>query len=125
MQMTTATTAYPWQGRLIHLGLAGFGIAAWLTGELAEEGGRSGYLLHAYCPEPTTLSPQLQAAHTAWLAGIDRFQNRVGGKGRGNKNRKASSANPSPVTDGSLVYAYFKSGDLARDPGNRKIFRVP
>jgi len=30
-----------------------------------------------------------------------------------NKNRKAGSANPSPVTDGSHVYAYFKSGDLA------------
>ncbi len=30
-----------------------------------------------------------------------------------NKNRKASAANPSPVTDGSHVYAYYKSGDLA------------
>jgi len=29
------------------------------------------------------------------------------------KNRKASGANPSPVTDGAHVYAYFKSGDLA------------
>lgn len=29
------------------------------------------------------------------------------------KNRKASGANPSPVTDGKHVYAYFKSGDLA------------
>lgn len=29
------------------------------------------------------------------------------------RNRKASGANPSPVTDGSLVFAYFKSGDLA------------
>ncbi len=30
-----------------------------------------------------------------------------------NKNRKASGANPSPITDGEHVYAYFKSGDLA------------
>lgn len=30
-----------------------------------------------------------------------------------NKNRKAGSANPSPVTDGEFVYAYYKSGDLA------------
>lgn len=29
------------------------------------------------------------------------------------KNRKASGSNPSPVTDGVHVYAYFKSGDLA------------
>ena len=29
------------------------------------------------------------------------------------KHRKASGANPSPVTDGERVYAYFKSGDLA------------
>jgi outer membrane protein assembly factor BamB len=29
------------------------------------------------------------------------------------KNRKAGGANPSPVTDGSLVVAYFKNGDLA------------
>ena len=35
------------------------------------------------------------------------------GDAASNKNRKASSSNPSPVTDGSLVYAYFKSGDLA------------
>lgn len=37
---------------------------AWLFGFVL-----SGYLLHAFCPEPTALSPQLQAAHTAWLAG--------------------------------------------------------
>lgn len=29
------------------------------------------------------------------------------------RNRKASGANPSPVTDGNYVYAYYKSGDLA------------
>jgi outer membrane protein assembly factor BamB len=30
-----------------------------------------------------------------------------------NKNRKASAANPSPITDGQNVYVYYKSGDLA------------
>jgi outer membrane protein assembly factor BamB len=35
------------------------------------------------------------------------------GDAASSKNRKASSSNPSPVTDGSHVYAYFKSGDLA------------
>jgi hypothetical protein len=39
---TTTDQACPRQGRRIHLGLAGFGISAWLTRELAEEGGRSG-----------------------------------------------------------------------------------
>lgn len=33
--------------RLLHMGLAAFGVAAYLTAELAEEGG-AGYLLHAY-----------------------------------------------------------------------------
>jgi cytochrome b561 len=40
---------YPTYAKLIHLGLAFFGIAAFLTGELAEDGGGStGYLLHSY-----------------------------------------------------------------------------
>ena len=37
---------------------------AWLLGFVL-----SGYLLHAYCPEPTTLPAGVQAAHAAWLAG--------------------------------------------------------
>lgn len=40
---------YPTYGKYIHLGMALFGIAAFLTGELAEEGYQStGYLVHAY-----------------------------------------------------------------------------
>lgn len=40
---------YPLYAKLLHLGLAVFGVAAYLTAELAEEGGNStGYLLHAY-----------------------------------------------------------------------------
>ena len=31
----------------------------------------------------------------------------------GGKHKKASGSNPSPVTDGDLVFVYFKSGDLA------------
>jgi len=31
----------------------------------------------------------------------------------GNRNRKASGANPSPVTDGKHVFVYFRSGDVA------------
>lgn len=35
------------------------------------------------------------------------------GDDRGNKHRKGSGSNPSPVLDGNLIYAYFRSGDLA------------
>jgi outer membrane protein assembly factor BamB len=35
------------------------------------------------------------------------------GEDRGNKHRKGSGSNPSPVTDGEHVVAYFRSGDLA------------
>lgn len=34
------------------------------------------------------------------------------GTDRGAKHRKGSGANPSPVTDGVLTFAYFRSGDL-------------
>jgi len=40
---------YPTYAKVIHLGLVFFGVAAFLTGELAEDGGASlGYLLHSY-----------------------------------------------------------------------------
>ena len=35
------------------------------------------------------------------------------GASAGNRNAKASGANPSAVTDGKHVYAYFRNGDLA------------
>jgi outer membrane protein assembly factor BamB len=34
------------------------------------------------------------------------------GNERPGKNQKASGSNPSAITDGQLIYAYFKSGDL-------------
>lgn len=34
------------------------------------------------------------------------------GADKGGKHRKGSGSNPSPVVDGDLVYAYFRSGDL-------------
>jgi cytochrome b561 len=47
--MSTHDYTYPRYAKLLHAGLALFGIAAWLTGELAEEGsGSGGYLLHAW-----------------------------------------------------------------------------
>jgi outer membrane protein assembly factor BamB len=35
------------------------------------------------------------------------------GSDRGNKHRKGSGSNPSPVTDGKHIVAYFRSGELA------------
>jgi outer membrane protein assembly factor BamB len=35
------------------------------------------------------------------------------GQERPGKNRKATGSNPSPTTDGELVYVYFKNGDFA------------
>jgi len=47
--MTIPDYSYPWYAKLLHLGMASFGIAAFLTGELAEDGSNSvGYLIHAY-----------------------------------------------------------------------------
>ena len=49
MSMTNDDYSYPWYAKFLHLGMAGFGIAAFLTGEMAENGSAStGYLLHAY-----------------------------------------------------------------------------
>lgn len=44
--------------------------------------------------------------------GKQQWQAAVGSPRRG-KHKKATGANPSAVTDGKHVYAYFKSGDLA------------
>ena len=38
---------------------------------------------------------------------------RILGAEKPGKHKKATGANPSPVTDGSLVWVYFKSGELA------------
>ncbi|GAA5190667.1 cytochrome b/b6 domain-containing protein [Ferrimonas gelatinilytica] len=47
--MSLPITPYPNWAKLLHLGLAVFGIAAYATGELAEGGPSAfGYLLHAY-----------------------------------------------------------------------------
>ncbi len=35
------------------------------------------------------------------------------GTDRGNKHRKGSGSNPSPVIDGDSIFAYYRSGDLA------------
>ena len=42
------------------------------------------------------------------------------GTDRGNKHRKGSGSNPSPVADGDNIFAYFRSGDLASIDSNGK-----
>jgi len=47
--MATHDYSYPLYAKILHVGMAGFGILAFLTGEFAEDGTASlGYLLHAY-----------------------------------------------------------------------------
>jgi len=47
--MQTQSYTYPLYAKVLHIGMAAFGIAAFSTGEFAEGGGESlGYLLHAY-----------------------------------------------------------------------------
>jgi len=47
--MTNQDYSYPLYAKILHLGMAGFGIAAFLTAEFAEDRvGSGGYLLHAY-----------------------------------------------------------------------------
>jgi cytochrome b561 len=47
--MTQPDYSYPWYAKALHLGMAAFGVLAWLTGEFAEDGTQTiGYLLHAY-----------------------------------------------------------------------------
>jgi len=47
--MSEQNYTYPRYAKILHLGLAAFGISAFLTGEFAEDGNNSfGYLLHAY-----------------------------------------------------------------------------
>ncbi len=47
----------------------------------------------------------LESGNTKWKLDL--------GVDAGNKHRKGSGSNPSPVTDGKLVFAYYRSGDLA------------
>lgn len=47
--MSDTNYSYPLYAKILHVGLAGFGITAFLTGEFAEDGtGSLGYLVHAY-----------------------------------------------------------------------------
>ena len=49
-----------------------------------------------------------------------RWQSRMG-KTRGGKHRNGSGANPSPVTDGQYIFAYYRSGNFAGLDINGKV----
>lgn len=51
------------------------------------------------------INPELAAPKLRWQVEL--------GEDRGNKHRKGSGSNPSAITDGEHVVAYFRSGDLA------------
>ncbi|MEO1617301.1 MAG: PQQ-binding-like beta-propeller repeat protein [Planctomycetota bacterium] len=60
----------------------------------------------------------LGAAGNNELVGVDLTSGKIAwqtsiGKDAGGKHRKGSGSNPSAVTDGESVFAYFRSGDLA------------
>lgn len=51
------------------------------------------------------MAVQLNTGEVAWQTTL--------GKDTGGKHKKGSGSNPSPTTDGTHVYAYYRSGDLA------------
>ncbi|MEO1525144.1 MAG: PQQ-binding-like beta-propeller repeat protein [Planctomycetota bacterium] len=53
----------------------------------------------------TLVAVNLDTGEKAWSVSL--------GDDKGNKHRKGSGSNPSAVTDGKHVFAYFRSGDLA------------
>lgn len=53
----------------------------------------------------TLFAVDLETGKEAWRVSL--------GDDRGGKHRKGSGSNPSAVTDGQHVYAYFRSGDIA------------
>ncbi len=63
------------------------------------------YLTAGINGKNTLLSIDVDSGNVNWKVAL--------GEDAGNKHRKGSGSNPSAVIDGDLVYAYFRSGDLA------------
>ena len=66
--------------------------------------GSTAYLTSGIDDSNTLLAIDVTNGETKWKAQI--------GKDAGGKHKKGSGSNPSPVTDGNFVFAYFRSGDL-------------
>lgn len=67
--------------------------------------GNRAYLTSGVDGENTLMAIDLNGPKILWQVSL--------GEDRGNKHRKGSGSNPSPVTDGRFIAAYFRSGDLA------------
>ncbi|SMP61953.1 Outer membrane protein assembly factor BamB, contains PQQ-like beta-propeller repeat [Neorhodopirellula lusitana] len=79
--------------------------------------GNVAYLTSGIDGQNTLLAIDLDEAKTVWQIDL--------GSDRGNKHRKGSGSNPSPVTDGNYIAAYFRSGDLACvKPDGTKVWSV-
>lgn len=52
--------------------------------------------------------------------GVKQWQTKIGAE-RAGKHRNGSGSNPSPITDGTGIYAYYKSGNLAALDMNGKL----
>ncbi len=63
------------------------------------------YLTAGYGGKNHLLSIDIESGNLNWSVEL--------GEDRGNKHRKGSGSNPSAVIDGGLVFAYFRSGELA------------
>ncbi|KAA5545260.1 PQQ-binding-like beta-propeller repeat protein [Roseiconus nitratireducens] len=67
--------------------------------------GDRAYLTAGVEGKNTLMAVDLSSGDPLWQVSL--------GEDRGNKHRKGSGSNPSAVTDGQHVFAYFRSGDLA------------
>ncbi|TWU26913.1 outer membrane biogenesis protein BamB [Novipirellula galeiformis] len=67
--------------------------------------GSSAFLTYGSAEHNHLAALDLNTGETRWSVAL--------GADRGGKHRKGSGSNPSPVTDGKHVYAYYRSGDLA------------
>lgn len=67
--------------------------------------GSNAYLTAGVDGENTLLSVNIETGRLDWKTSL--------GADRGGKHRKGGGSNPSPVTDGERVFAYYRSGDLA------------
>lgn len=106
-------------------GAAGDGVAAG-EGFVASWTADTNVLWRARLPGPGSSTPAVWGDHVIVTCAIDgrnaavcldrsgaeRWR-RLLGPARGGKHKKATGANPSPVTDGTHAWVYFKSGELA------------
>ncbi|MEM9369125.1 MAG: PQQ-binding-like beta-propeller repeat protein [Planctomycetota bacterium] len=78
---------------------------AGLGGSTPVVAGDRAYLTSGVDGQNTLMALSIEDGNVEWQLEL--------GDDKGNKHRKGSGSNPSPVTDGEHVVAYYRSGDLA------------